>query len=176
MSKGTYAAPDHLTIVFDGQAPDSLACDTTLRELPDGSWATVMLGGGHTELLPQNRVFQTRSMDSGRTWSPMAPVDLGVKKQHPSTALVPSELMVYMGRFTSTAATRACAAADIVRGTAATMVARPSSRAVTISACLSHTAPPPWSAIWATLSACSSATQRRTAPPRATTITQDVGI
>jgi hypothetical protein len=36
-----HGTPDRLTIVFDGQRPDSLARDTTLRALPDGSWGMV---------------------------------------------------------------------------------------------------------------------------------------
>ena len=99
------AAQDTTTIVFDGQRPDSLACDTTLRKMPDGSWAMIMLGGGHTEPLPENRVFITRSQDNGMTWSPMEPIDLGVKAKDPNTALVPSELMVHGDRCTMFVAT-----------------------------------------------------------------------
>jgi hypothetical protein len=92
--------PDVLRIIFDGQPPDSLACDTTLREVPDGSWVMVMLGGGHTEPLPQNRVFITRSTDAGTTWTPMQPIDLGIRTADRATALVPTELMVHGGRCT----------------------------------------------------------------------------
>jgi hypothetical protein len=99
------AAPDRITTIFDGQPPDSLACDTTLRAMPDGSWVMVMLGGGHTEPLPQNRIFTTRSTDQGASWTPMEPVDLGIKRENPSTALVPSELMVHKGRCTLFVAT-----------------------------------------------------------------------
>lgn len=92
------AEQDRMTVVFDGKRPDLLACDTTLRPLPDGSWMMAMLGGGHTEPLPQNRVFITRSEDEGRTWSATEPVDLGIRKNNPNTALVPSEVMVRGGR------------------------------------------------------------------------------
>ena len=59
------AKQDFTTIIFDGKAPNQLACDTTVRPMPDGSWVTVMLGGGHTEPLPANRVFISRSRDQG---------------------------------------------------------------------------------------------------------------
>jgi hypothetical protein len=96
---------DRTTIIFDGKLPDTLACDTTLRQLADGSWVLVMLGGGQTEPLPQNRIFITRSADDGRTWSAMEPIDLGIKKRNPNTALVPSELMVRGERCTLFVAT-----------------------------------------------------------------------
>ncbi len=57
------AQHDQTTLIFDGQSPNQLACDTTLRQLTDGSWVMVMLGGGDTEPLPQNQVFITRSQD-----------------------------------------------------------------------------------------------------------------
>jgi predicted neuraminidase len=99
------AREDRTTLIFDGKAPDSLACDTTLRKMPDGSWVMIMLGGGHTEPLPENRVFLTRSHDQGATWSSLEPLDLGIKSKNASTALVPSELMVRGGRCTMFVAT-----------------------------------------------------------------------
>lgn len=96
---------DRTTVIFDGQDPNKLACDTTLRAMPDGSWVMIMLGGGNTEPLPQNRIFLSRSPDQGKTWSPMKPVDLGIKSQRPTTALVPSELMVQGERCTLFVAT-----------------------------------------------------------------------
>jgi len=65
----------------------------------------IMLGGGHTEPLPQNRMFLTRSANAGKTWSRMQAIDLGIKKNNPTTALVPSELMIYKGRCTMFIAT-----------------------------------------------------------------------
>ena len=100
-----HARQDHKTIVFDGKSPDKLACDTTLRKMPDGSWVMIMLGGGDTEPMPQNRVFITRSHDEGKTWAPMEPIDFGVKAKDPNAALVPSELMVHGGRCTMFVAT-----------------------------------------------------------------------
>ena len=99
------AEEDRSILVFDGQSPDQLACDTTLRVMPDGSWVIIMLGGGDTEPLPQNRIFLTRSLDEGKTWSAMHPIDLGVKTKDPTTALVPSELMVFGDRCTLFVAT-----------------------------------------------------------------------
>ena len=94
------AKEDRTVLIFDGKSPDKLACDTTLRKIRDGSWVMIMLGGGDTEPVPQNRVFLTRSHDEGGTWSPLAPIDLGVKSKNPDTALVPSELMIRDGRAT----------------------------------------------------------------------------
>ncbi|MEM1294558.1 MAG: sialidase family protein [Verrucomicrobiota bacterium] len=99
------AAHDRTAIIFDGQEPDLLACDTTLRPMPDGSWIMVMLGGGHTEPLPANRIFLSRSHDEGKSWTPMEAVDLGVKARDPNAALVPSELMVLGDRCTMFVAT-----------------------------------------------------------------------
>lgn len=95
-----HARQDRIQVVFDGKRPDTLACDTTLRNMPDGSWVMIMLGGGHTEPLPENRIYIARSHDDGKTWSNVEPIDLGVKTESPSTALVPSELMVHGDRCT----------------------------------------------------------------------------
>ena len=100
-----HARQDRTTIIFDGESPNQLACDTTLRRMPDGTWVMVMLGGGHTEPLPQNRILLSRSTDEGKTWSELEPIDLGVKQENPATALVPSELMVQKNRCTMFVAT-----------------------------------------------------------------------
>lgn len=96
---------DQIKIIFDGQSPNRLVCDTTLREMPDGSWVMIMLGGGDKEPLLENRIFITRSLDKGETWTSMQPIDLGIKKNDPNTALVPSELMVFDNRCTMFVAT-----------------------------------------------------------------------
>ncbi|TWU11494.1 Sialidase precursor [Symmachiella macrocystis] len=93
-------AGDVIHTIFEGQSPDKLVCDTTLRAMPDGSWVMVMLGGGDKEPSPRNRIFLTRSLDQGRTWSEMQPIDFGVKKNDPNRALVPTELMVHGERCT----------------------------------------------------------------------------
>lgn len=94
------ARQDRTAIIFDGQSPNKLACDTTLRAMPDGSWMMVMLGGGHTEPRPQNGIFVTRSTDHGQTWSPMQPLDLDFASEGNTAAMVPSELMVRGDRCT----------------------------------------------------------------------------
>jgi predicted neuraminidase len=94
------ARQDVTRVVFDGKSPDRLACDTTLRAMPDGSWVIVMLGGGDREPLPANGIWISRSADCGKTWTPMTAVDLGVKRRDPNCAIVPSELMVHGGRCT----------------------------------------------------------------------------
>ena len=99
------AKEDAVHVIWTGQSPNKLACDTTLREMPDSSWVMVMLGGGDREPLPANRIFLTRSTDQGKTWSPMQPIDLGVKTKDPNRALVPTELMIQKGRCTMFLAT-----------------------------------------------------------------------
>ncbi|MHC4875447.1 MAG: exo-alpha-sialidase [Planctomycetota bacterium] len=95
-----HAEQDRTSLVFDGKSPDKLACDTTLRLMPDGSWVMVMLGGGDKEPDPRNQVFITRSHDAGKTWSPMTPLDFGFPREGNTKAMVPSELMVHGGRCT----------------------------------------------------------------------------
>jgi len=95
-----HAAQDRKTIIFDGQSPDKLACDTTLRKMPDGSWVMVMLGGGDREPHPRNGVFITRSHDEGETWSKMQRIDFGFPYKGDTKAKVPTELMVHDGRCT----------------------------------------------------------------------------
>ncbi|MFM7738694.1 MAG: sialidase family protein, partial [Planctomycetota bacterium] len=99
------AKRDFTSIPFDGITPNKLACDTTLRELPDGSWVMVMLGGGDTEPRPENHVLLTRSHDKGKTWSAMQPLDFGFPREGDTIAMVPSELMVHAGRCTLFVAT-----------------------------------------------------------------------
>lgn len=100
-----HARQDRTTIIFDGKSPNQLVCDTTVRKMPDGSWILVMLGGGHTEPLPQNRAMLSRSTDEGKTWSKLTPIDLGVKKANPETAVTLSEVMVHNKRCTMFVAT-----------------------------------------------------------------------
>jgi hypothetical protein len=99
------AKQDFTSIPYDGITPNKLVCDTTLREMPDGSWALFMLGGGDHEPRPENQVFITRSLDQGANWSPLVPLDLGFPRHGDTIALVPSELMVYKGTCTLFVAT-----------------------------------------------------------------------
>ena len=94
------ATDDHVQVIWSGESPNKLVCDTTLRAMPDGSWVMIMLGGGDREPLPANRIFLTRSMDQGRTWTTMQPIDFGVKTKDADRALVPTELMVHQDRCT----------------------------------------------------------------------------
>lgn len=94
------AEQDRSLTLFDGRSPDKLACDTTLRRMPDGSWVHVMLGGGDKEPDPRNGVFLQRSLDEGATWSALERLDFGFPKDGDTRALVPTELMVHDGRCT----------------------------------------------------------------------------
>ena len=94
------AAEDRSVDLFLGESPDKLACDTTLRAMPDGSWVHVMLGGGDKEPDPRNGAFLQRSHDEGETWSALERLDFGFPKEGDTVALVPTELMVHGGRCT----------------------------------------------------------------------------
>ncbi len=94
------ATDDHVQVIWSGESPNKLVCDTTLRAMPDGTWVMVMLGGGDREPLPANRIFLTRSVDQGRTWTDMQPINFGVKAKDADRALVPTELMVHEDRCT----------------------------------------------------------------------------
>lgn len=94
------AKQDRTSTIFSGRTPDKLACDTTLRAMPDGSWVMVMLGGGDREPDPRNAVFLSRSADEGGTWSAMERIDFGFPREGDTIALVPTELMVHEGRCT----------------------------------------------------------------------------
>jgi hypothetical protein len=100
-----HARYDRTSLIFDGRSPNKLACDTTLRLMPDGSWVMVMLGGGDREPDPRNQVFLTRSRDQGKTWDPMRPLDFGFPREGNTAAMVPSELMVHEGKCTLFCAT-----------------------------------------------------------------------
>ncbi|MBI5691373.1 MAG: exo-alpha-sialidase [Verrucomicrobia bacterium] len=99
------AREDRTSVIFAGKSPDKLACDTTLRLMPDGSWVLVMLGGGDREPDPRNQVFLSRSHDEGKTWAPMQPLDFGLPRTGATAAMVPTELMVHGGRSTLFVAT-----------------------------------------------------------------------
>ncbi len=91
---------DRTLVVYDGQKPNSMVCDTTLRELPDGSWILFMLAGGDTEPAPENYTGVTRSTDQGKTWSPLEPFDVGFPREGKTIGQGPTELMVRDGRST----------------------------------------------------------------------------
>ncbi len=66
-----------MSIAFDGVTPNKMVCDTTLRQLPDGSWILFMLAGGDTEPSPLNYTGVLRSRDQGKTWSKLEPFNVG---------------------------------------------------------------------------------------------------
>lgn len=88
------ARQDHTTIAYDGQSPNKMVCDTTLRQLPDGSWILFMLAGGDTEPSPKNYTGVTRSTDQGRTWSPLESFDVGFPREGDTIGQGPTELMI----------------------------------------------------------------------------------
>ncbi|MBS0210083.1 MAG: exo-alpha-sialidase [Planctomycetes bacterium] len=94
------AKQDRTTVAYDGVKPNSMVCDTTLRELPDGTWALYMLAGGDFEPSPENYTGLTRSSDQGRTWSTLEPVDLGFPRSGTTLGQGPTELIVRNGRCT----------------------------------------------------------------------------
>jgi len=94
------AKQDFSSIPYDGQSPNKLVCDTTLRELPDGSWALFMLAGDDFEPSPKNYIGLTRSTDRGRTWTPLARVDVGLPREGKTMGQGPTELLVRGDRCT----------------------------------------------------------------------------
>jgi hypothetical protein len=94
------ARQDRTTVIFDGKKPDSMVCDTTLRELPDRSWILFMLAGGTTEPSPLNYTGVTRSTDQGRTWTPLERFDVGFPRTGTTIGQGPTELMVLGNRST----------------------------------------------------------------------------
>jgi hypothetical protein len=94
------AQQDRTGIVYDGRSPDKLVCDTTLRELPGGSWAYFMLAGDDFEPSPRNYTGLARSTDQGRTWSPLQAVDIGFPREGKTAGQGPTELMVRRDRCT----------------------------------------------------------------------------
>src|SRR5260221_2945835 len=94
------AKQDRSAIAFDGATPNKMVCDTTLRELPDGSWILFMLAGGDTEPSPLNYTGVTRSHDRGATWTPLERFDVGFPREGDTIGQGPTELMILGGRCT----------------------------------------------------------------------------
>ncbi len=94
------AKEDLHSVAFDGFTPDKLVCDTTLRELKDGSWVLFMLAGGDFEPSPENHIGLVRSADHGRTWSPVETFDCGFPRAGKTIGQGPSELMILDGQAT----------------------------------------------------------------------------
>ena len=94
------AKQDRHTFAYDGVTPNKMVCDTTLRELPDGSWILFMLAGGDTEPSPLNYTGVTRSHDEGRTWTPLESFNVGFPREGKTIGQGPTELMIFNGRCT----------------------------------------------------------------------------
>jgi len=94
------AKQDRTVIAYDGKTPDKLVCDTTVRELPDGSLAFFMLAGDDIEPSPKNYTGLTRSTDQGRTWSPLEAVNIGLPREGKTAGQGPTELMIRENRAT----------------------------------------------------------------------------
>jgi predicted neuraminidase len=94
------AKQDRTLVAYDGKKPNSMVCDTTLRELPDGSWILFMLAGGDTEPSPKNYIGVTRSRDQGKTWTPLEPFNVGFPREDKTIGQGPTELMIRDGRCT----------------------------------------------------------------------------
>ena len=100
-SNATYERnKDRTDIPYDGKSPNRLVCDTTLRELPDGSWILFMLAGGETEPSADNFIGVTRSLDLGKTWTTLKIVDVGLPRAGETKAQGPTELVVIGERCT----------------------------------------------------------------------------
>lgn len=95
------AKQDRTSIPYDGVTPNKMVCDTTLRELPDGSWALMILAGGNFEPSPENYTGITRSLDQGHTWTPLEPVNTGLPREGKTIGQCVTELMVIQGRCTA---------------------------------------------------------------------------
>jgi predicted neuraminidase len=91
---------DYKSIPYDGFTPNKMVCDTTLRELPDGSWILFILAGGDTEPSPLNYTGITRSLDKGKTWTPLERFDVGFPREDKTIGQGPTELMIFGQRST----------------------------------------------------------------------------
>jgi 2-keto-3-deoxy-L-rhamnonate aldolase RhmA/predicted neuraminidase len=94
------AKQDFKSIPYDGVTPNKMVCNTTLRELPDGSWILFMLAGGDTEPSPLNYTGVTRSFDKGKTWTPLERFDVGFPREGKTIGQGPTGLMILGQRST----------------------------------------------------------------------------
>ncbi|MEI6714804.1 MAG: sialidase family protein [Verrucomicrobiota bacterium] len=94
------AKQDYKSVPYDGVTPNKMVCDTTLRELPDGSWVLYMLAGGNFEPSPENYTGVTRSFDKGKTWTPLEEVNVGFPREGKTIGQGPTELMTLNGTST----------------------------------------------------------------------------
>ncbi|MEZ0255025.1 MAG: sialidase family protein [Chthoniobacter sp.] len=92
------AKQDSHTFAYDGVTPNKMVCDTTLRELPDGSWILFMLAGGDVEPSPLNYTGVTRSHYHGKSWTPLEQFDVGFPREGKTIGQGPTELYNLDGR------------------------------------------------------------------------------
>ncbi len=95
------AKQDFSSIPYDGKTPNKMVCDTTLRELPDGSWALFMLAGDDFEPSPLNYTGITRSTDKGKTWTPLEAMDTHLPRSGLTTGQCVTEVFFINGRATA---------------------------------------------------------------------------
>ncbi|MFO1040395.1 MAG: sialidase family protein [Planctomycetaceae bacterium] len=91
---------DFKSIPYDGESPNKMVCDTTLRELPDGSWILFILAGGDTEPSPLNYTGYTRSRDMGKSWTRLERFDVGFPREGTTIGQGATELMILGQRST----------------------------------------------------------------------------
>ncbi len=91
---------DFSSVPYDGISPNKMVCDTTLRQLPDGSWILFILAGGDTEPSPRNYTGVTRSRDQGKSWTPLERFDVGFPRSGTTIGQGPTELMIRGDRAT----------------------------------------------------------------------------
>jgi hypothetical protein len=94
------AKEDRSSNPYDGIKPNSMVCDTTLRELPDGSWVLFILAGGDTEPSPLNYTGISRSTDQGKTWTPLEAFNVGFPREGDTMGQGPTEVLVNGNRTT----------------------------------------------------------------------------
>jgi hypothetical protein len=94
------ARQDRKSIPYDGVTPNKMVCDTTLRELPDGSWIISLLAGDDFEPSPKNYIGLTRSLDRGKTWSPLEPVETTFPRSGLTSGQGATEIMTMGNRTT----------------------------------------------------------------------------
>lgn len=92
------AKQDRTSVPYEGFTPNKMVCDTTLRQLPDGTWALMILAGGDTEPAPQNYTGITFSPDQGKTWTPLKPVDTNLPREGTTIGQCVTELIIRDGR------------------------------------------------------------------------------
>ena len=91
---------DRKSIPYDGVTPNKMVCDTTLRMMPDGSWIISLLAGDDFEPSPKNYIGITRSMDDGKTWSPLEKVDTTFPHEGLTSGQGATEIMTLAHRTT----------------------------------------------------------------------------